>query len=286
MTYPKFIFLAIISATFLAHVIAVYRFNNFADDLIQKVENSRAPQPALQNIPDIILNFVHRAGVDDKALAGTVTLTQKADMRLEKGGDWQALTAKQVISTGEMGFVWLAEQKMGFLTKFRVIDAYVQGEGQLRVRLLGSIPLVNHTGRDADIAEVMRYLSELVWAPDAMIGDLGLNWKVVTERSVYISVTLPVDGNGDGDGGGGDGGIEVGVTYIFDDEGDIVEVHADNRPAEIVDGKAVLRDWRIKVGGYKDFNDRRVPSKGEVGYIYEDGYEAYWRGEVLTYFTR
>lgn len=278
MTYLKFVFLAVITAIFVAHIIAVYRFNNFAENLMQKVENSRAPLPALQYIPDIVLNFVRRAGVDDNALAATVTLTQKADMRLEKGGDWQALTAKQVISTGEIGFVWFAEQRMGFLTKFRVIDAYVQGEGQLHVKLLGSVPLVNYMGSDADIAEAMRYLSELVWAPDAMIGDLGLNWTVITERSVYVSVILPNEADNVGDGG-----IEVGVTYIFDDEGDIVEIHAENRPAEIVDGKAVLRDWRIKVSGYKDFNGRRVPSKGEVGYIYEDGYEAYWRGELLSY---
>lgn len=263
------IFGGILCIALLVHFIAAARFQQFAADLNAQVIAETLPLRGEREIPTAIEKFVLRSGVDPENLARSVRLTQTAEMRLAKGGDWQALTAEQVIATGATGFVWVAEQAMGPLTKFRVIDAYVGGVGRLNVRILGSIPVVNNVGADADVAEAMRYLSELVWAPDAMIGNPNLVWQEEANGVVSVSLDLPA-------------GVAK-VSFMFGDEGDIIEVLAKDRPAELVDGKAVLRDWVIKVGDYQEFDGRRIPTQGEVGYIYDDGYEAYWRGEVISY---
>ncbi len=253
----------------IVHFVAETKFKNVAKGLMQQVATAPKPKLSRTEIPKLILDYVERAGVKPDQLATTIKLTQIAEMRIDKGGDWQSLTAEQIISTGEIGFVWWAEQAIGPIVKFRVIDAYVNGRGRLNVRIMGSIPVGDISGDDVDIAEAMRYLSELVWAPDAMIGNPQLSWKELTDHSVYLSVILPA-GN-------------AGVTFLFDSAGDIVKIIAKDRPAEIVDGKAILRDWQIKIGDYKTLNGRRIPTTGEVGYTYEDGYEAYWRGEVVSY---
>lgn len=252
------------------HFIAEARFKKYAAGLIQQVAAAKPPILVSEDIPQLILDFVKNSGVEPDNLASVIEFRQVAEMRLEKGGDWQGLTAEQIISVGEIGFVWYAEQPMmGFLKKFRVIDAYVAKKGMLNVRVLGSIPMGDVEGEDADFAEAMRYISEMVWAPDAMIGNPALNWQQLTDRSVYVSVDLP-------------SGV-AGATFIFDDAGDIIEVQAKNRPAEMVDGKAVLRDWLIEIGDYKQFGTRRVARHAVVSYLYEDGYEAYWRGDIISY---
>jgi len=259
-----FLFL-ILAAT---HVTLAMKFKSLASDLMDQVSSGPAPVAPTTALPEAILRFTHRAGADRNQLMRTVRLIQSAEMRLKRGGDWQALTADQVISTGAPGFVWLARQTIGPLVKFRVIDAYVKGEGRLNVRALGSIPVANSTGPETDLAEAMRYLAELVWAPDAMLGNPALRWAEQPDGSVTVGLDLA--------------DATAQVTFFFDPEGDIIEVRAKDRPAEV----GVYRDWVIKVGQYRDFGVRRVPAWGEVGYIYPDGYEAYWRGEITSYLVQ
>ena len=59
-------------------------------------------------------------------------------------------------------------------------------------------------------------------------------------------------------------------------------MQADARGA-LEGGKMVSRPWRGLFSAYQDIGGRRVPRRGEVGYIYEGGYAAYFRGEIIAY---
>lgn len=253
----------------IVQLVAVVRFSQFADGLHRQVGAGRAAVLLPDGVPDLIVDYAVRAGVDMDRLARVVSLTQRAQMQLKRGGGWQPLVAKQTISTGEAQFVWQAEQRRGPLLMFRVIDAFVAGRGRLNVRLLGSIPVANYSGPDADRGEAMRYLSELIWAPDAMVGNSDLIWQGVSDTEVRVGLMLP------------DGLAQV--TFRFDDAGDIVGVVAEKRPATDDQGNPVLLDWRCTVFAYGMIGGRRMPIEAEVGYLYADGYEAYWRGEIVGY---
>lgn len=265
----------LLAVLLIAHIVASYQFNQFSAGLIQQVERNVEPTDVgrtpstTQSLPAAILKFVKRSGIENAPITTTIHLTQQSEMRLEKGGEWQELVAQQVIATDKVEFLWLAEQKMGFLTKFKVIDAFVGGKGRLNVRLFGSIPFANNTGLETDKAEAMRYLAELVWAPEAMIRNKNLTWQEHGNGDVSVSTILPH--------------AVAKVRFTFDEQGDIIEVSAKDRPAEIVDGKPITRDWLIKIGDYKQFGDRRIAGYGEVSYLYADGFEAYWHGHVITY---
>ena len=51
-----------------------------------------------------------------------------------------------------------------------MIDAFVQGAGRLTVQLYGLITVANAAGAGIDRGEALRYLAELPWAPDAILG--------------------------------------------------------------------------------------------------------------------
>ncbi len=269
MTKFLFSLIALLLILVVLHGTLAIRFKSLAADLMDQVAGGPAPVLATRTLPAAIIGFTERAGVDQSQLARSVRLSQNAEMRLEKDGDWQPLSAEQIISTGTPGFVWLAEQTIGPMVKFRVIDAYVAGEGRLNVRALGSVPVANSMGPATDLAEAMRYLAELVWAPDAMLGNPALIWQEQPDGSVTVSLKLPHD--------------TARVRFVFNTQGDITEVRARDRPAGANGAQIVLRDWLIRVEDYRDFGDRRVPVRGEVGYIYSDGYQAYWRGEITGY---
>lgn len=285
------VLLAVLGA---AHLALAARFQRLAQQLAAAIPSAaKAPPVAL---PPAVHALAARAGVPpadtaDDAPARRVELRQDCEMRLSRGAPWQAMTAVQTIGVHSPGFVWAARMAKGPLTFVRVIDALaprvasdapaVPGahaahvahgalEGRLHVRLLGSIPIANARGGHIDRGEAMRYLAELPWAPDALRHNAAITWNVIDSTSVEASMALP-DG-------------PATVRFTLDAHGDIVQVDAE-RPTDDTDaqGAPVWRHWRCAMRDYTTMGGRRIPGEGEAGYVYADGYEAYWRGRITAY---
>ncbi len=268
MTKLALIALLLALALAAAQIIAARGFTRTTAGLEDRLRAAAQPT-ARASLPEIVRAFALRGGARPEALAPVVTLTQETEMRLQRGGSWQPMAARQVIVTGAPGFVWTATQRKGSLAMVRVVDSFVDGSGWLSARLLGSIPVASASGPDTDIGEAMRYLAELVWAPDAILGNPDLIWRQVAEDAVEVSLAPPLEA--------------ARVRLRFDTAGDVVEVTARNRPATAPDGTTTYLDWRATLGGYTTIGNRRVPRQGEVGYVYPEGYEPYWRGTITAY---
>jgi hypothetical protein len=262
------------------HLRAVGKFDRYARTAMKHVRSGFGPdsddelQPAA--IPVIVRDFALKAGAAEKSPPLSAFFHQLCEMRMNPDEDWMSLRAEQVIGIRKLGFVWYAEQKKRLFVAMRVVDAYVDGSGFLNVRALGSLPIADMSGPGTDEAELMRYLAELPWAPDAMLHNPQLRWRQLGEKTVEVEA--------------GEGGTLAKVRLYFDDSGDIVEMQADARGRS--EGMEVVpRPWR---GYYSDYRNiegafagdtgfRRIPTKGEIGWVLDDGYFAYWRGQIATY---
>lgn len=251
------------------HLLSSTRFRQLTASLESAVQNAPAPKAVIREIPDIVRAFALRAGVNPDKMARSISLEQSAEIKMSRDGAWQPLEARQSISIAQAGFVWEARQSLGPITKIRIIDAYTGGVGQLQARLMGSIPVANSVGEELNRSELMRYLAELPWAPDALLGNPSLRWKLIEAGVVEVGI-LHADG-------------PVLVRLIFDDTGDIVEMQAKERAVREADGALVLRDWRGYFSDYGQMGGRRIPRKGEVGYLYDGTYDPYWRGRITEY---
>lgn len=232
---------------------------------------ARAGQgPSVQDqtgqLPDLVRDFALRSGARAEAGQLALILTQKAELRLKRGGLFKTFTAHQIVSLGEAAFVWHARRSFGPLTILRVVDAFVGGEGSLEARIFGSLTVAHANGVETTLGEAFRYLAELPWAPDAILGNPALSWKTSGEREAEVKLNTRVG--------------TARVLFRFDEAGDIIEMEARNRPASDPSGKPVRYDWRGRFGDYRQIGDRRLPGYGEVGYVYPEGYEVYFRGRI------
>lgn len=221
------------------------------------------------HIPELVRQFARKSGVPEAASVRGLYLCQEAELRMGPEKPWRRITAQQGIAVLQPGFVWDARQRLGPVTIIRIMDAYVKGAGVLKVRLLGSIPVANLSGGEVDRDELMRYLAELAWAPDALLGNKALRWRALDENVVEVSADCQ--------------GTPVSVRLYFDAVGDICEIQADAR-GEAEEG-AAARPWVGRFSEYGWRGGRRIPTRGEVGYIYDTGYVAYWRGRITAYQT-
>lgn len=262
------------------HLRAVAKFDRYARTAMKHVRKGwgadieELPQPG--PLPELVREFALKAGAAEENPPLSVFFHQLCQMRMNPGDEWMNLQAEQVIGTQKTGFVWYAEQKKKLFVTMRVVDAFVDGRGHLNVRALGSLPIADMSGPGADAAELMRYLAELPWAPDAMLHNPQLRWRQLDENTVEVEA--------------GEGGAFAKLRFTFDDAGDIVEMEADSRGRS--EGMEVVpRPWR---GSYSDYRKiegsfagetgyRRIPTKGEIGWVLDEGYFAYWRGQIATY---
>lgn len=262
------------------HLRAVAKFDRYARDAMKHVRLGWGPDAdgagETDSLPDIVREFALKAGAVETNPPWSVFFHQLCRMRMNPGDEWMNLQAEQVIGVRKTGFVWYAEQKKKLFVAMRVVDAYVDGHGYLNVRALGSLPIADMSGPGADEAELMRYLAELPWAPDAILHNPQLRWRQLDEKTVEVEA--------------GEGGALAKVRLYFDEAGDIVEMQADSRGR--AEGMEVVpRPWR---GSYSDYRKiegsfagktgyRRIPTKGEIGWVLDDGYFSYWRGQIATY---
>lgn len=256
----------------LVHFRSVFTFRRFTAGLVETLLRPVHPQTSQpvdpETLPTLVQSLVRRSGADPNHIIQGVQFRQTARLRMAPDKPWKPIQCSQTIAINEPGFVWVADQKAGPVTSVTVLDAYVSGEGLLEARLFGSIPVARMGGPGAAHSELMRYLAELAWAPDAMYHNSQLRWSEPGNNMVIVEA----------DSAGGPAQIRL----YFDERGDLVEIQADGREAR--EGKtSVMRPWRGIFSDYREIGGRRIPARGEVGYVYDSGYAAYFQGEILDY---
>src|SRR5690606_21042596 len=166
---------------------------------------------------------------------GALVLKQVGEMRLAPDKAWSALTAEHTVSTIEPAFVWHARVQMAPLLDAVVVDRYVVGAGRLEARLLGSVGVALAEGPEAGRGELMRYVAELGWTPEALLYNRALSWRRLSATEFEVLAESA-------------GGLAV-VRLTLNEEGDITQAEADDRPMTVGDG-SVPTPWRARLWDY------------------------------------
>jgi hypothetical protein len=247
-----------------AHVVSAARFRAQVTGLVADIVEG--PETvSRRDLPPKIRRFAEGNIGEPAGPFRAQRITQEAEFRQGPDAAWGAMPATQHIGLGAAAFVWDARSPGPLVPRFAVIDAYVNGTGLLRANLAGSLPVARATGPVIDRSEAMRYLAELAWAPDAILGNPEIIWSQHEDGSVEAAL----------DTGSG----RVSVSFEFDESGDVVGITG-LRPDTAADGTVFTREWRGSFSGYDWIGGRRIPLRGEVGYVESGAFWPYWRGEI------
>lgn len=264
------VFILAALALAVAQAAAAARFRARILKLAARLRDMPATRSADDRLPPVVADFARRAGAVPGARLRIATFAQDGELRLRQGGRFAPTVAWQAIALGRAGFVWDARQSFGPVRVLRVVDAFVGAEGVLDARLFGSVPVARLSGRELALGEAFRYLAELPWAPDAILGNPDLAWRVTGPDAVEVRLATQ--------------GGTARVTFRLDARGDIVGMEAKGRPARDGAGRMVRLDWQGRFADYRQIGPRRLPEFGEVGYVWPDtGYEPYFRGRIRDY---
>jgi hypothetical protein len=219
-------------------------------------------------LPEAVRQLAERLGCEDRGALSQVRLRQVGQMRQGAASAWMGFRARQCIELESCAFEWIA--RTGPLNAIRVKDAFSDGRGRLTAKLFGLFQVAGASNSvDLDRGELMRYLAELAWAPDAILRNRLLQWRVLDDTHLLVSAS--------------DGARRAEVQLTLDQEGRIVEAFAPDRPRAI-GNHFEPSAWRGKFSEYRRLKNRLLPTSAEVGWLDGNAYEVVWRGGI-TYWN-
>lgn len=193
-------------------------------------------------------------------------IQHEGDFRTRPGGRPAPFTSIQNVSVSPRGFVWDAAISMLPLIPVRVRDSYIGGEGAMRGRIGGLVPVVDQSGTpELASGALARWLGEAVWLPSALLPSSELRWDPVDDTSARATLT--------------DRGTQVSMVAHFGGAGEIIRLTADRY--RDVSGRGVLTPWVIELGEYARTSGMMVPMAGTVSWELPEGRFEYWKGRIV-----
>jgi Family of unknown function (DUF6544) len=129
---------------------------------------------SVAGFPEPARRWLRHAIEPGTLLVDAVELQMHGEIKL---GRWRPFTATQAI-VPDAGFVWAAHTRLGGMP-VRGFDSYALGQGTMRWRMAGVIPLQSGDGYDITRSAADRLAAEAVLLPTALVGAI---WRDGPDR--------------------------------------------------------------------------------------------------------
>jgi len=138
------------------------------------IEVGQAPEGPFRippaNLPSAARLYLQHAIALGTPLATAVRVSMRGEIKLRR---WLPFTAEQVIHRTR-GFIWRASTRINGLA-ISGFDRLVDGEGEMRWKLLGLFPVMTASGPDISRSAAGRFMSESAWHPSILCRD-DVSW--------------------------------------------------------------------------------------------------------------
>jgi hypothetical protein len=200
------------------------------------------------NLPLPVQQYLAHAIAPGTPLATICRLRMHGKIKLKR---WRAFKAEQVIAR-DRGMIWQARMRIAGLP-LRGSDRFLDGQGAMLWRLLGTIPVTRASGPDVTRSAAGRIAAESIWLPSWLCDD-RVWWRVA--GSNVAQARLAIDGHA----------AELALTL---DQGRLRSVsllrwgNPDGGPFHEVPFGAFV-DQEARFGGYT------IPVRLRVGWHFDD----------------
>ncbi|MDO7850978.1 DUF6544 family protein [Hymenobacter convexus] len=165
--------------------------------------------------------------------------------------EWVRITGEEYMTACPPGFIW-----QGTTSQFTARDAYEDGHGRLAVHLLGLVPVLHGEGPTYDDGELLRWLTETVLMPTALLPSDELCWIDLDDESARLLFRHR--------------GRSVACIVRFNAANEIEECEALRHQ-----GEAGLQTWVGRFLHYRAWHGVRAPSVLEASWVIDGHRQPY-----------
>jgi hypothetical protein len=242
--------IAVVSAAMIGRFLFNRNVNDEIDGLLQPVvatEPAILTEDDIADLPDPVQRWLRYSDVIGREYPHTVRLKQEGEIRLEPDQAWMPFTAEQYYVTDPPSFIWKIDTRMMSVLPISGRDRYIDGHGNMNIRVLSTVSVVDESGPEMDQGTLLRYLNETMWFPAGAISP-HIEWEEIDANRALAQMTY--------------GGTTVEAVFHFDDEGRITNMVAE-RYQDAGDGTFKFLPWKTPITDYGEFNGMHIPVAGE-----------------------
>lgn len=231
-------------------------------ELLQAAQSVNTISEAeLAGLPKPVQTWLRASGIVGRAGTASVRAVQEGQLRTSPDGKWMPFQAVQYASVYPPAFTWSVRTEMMPGLPLLGRDRYAEGKGQMLIKALALLPVVDEQGPEIDQGSLLRFLGEIVWLPSAALSDY-IQWTAVDEQRARARMSY--------------GGVEAEGLFTFTDSGDFKAFEAE-RYYSRGEEPATLERWQIEAvpGAYAEFDGRRLPSEIKITWKLAEG-DYYW----------
>ncbi|WP_317133065.1 DUF6544 family protein [Adhaeribacter soli] len=173
---------------------------------------------------------------------------------LEK--DWIAIAGEQYFTSRNPGFIWQGKTSM-----FTAIDKFVNGSGNLNVKLFSVYKMVDAKGEKYDQGELLRWLGESAWFPTNLLPTENLRWEAVDDQTANLHYQYQ--------------NLHLQYKVRFNAAGELVSCETRRYM-----GDKSLESWIGRFSNYQEINGMLLPTRVEGAWILKGEEKPYARFEV------
>ncbi|MCW3136656.1 MAG: hypothetical protein N2V77_06960 [Canidatus Methanoxibalbensis ujae] len=218
----------------------------------------------IEGLPEPVQKYLKYTQIIGKEKIKTVRLKQSGNFRMKEDQKWMPIKAEQYFNVDSVEFIWIAKVRIAPLVSIYAKDEFIEGKGNLVVKLLGLIKVVDAKGYEVDHGEILRFLAECIWFPSAFLSDY-IMWEAIDNSSAKATI--------------GYEGINASAIFHFNEKGEVTKITA-KRYRE-VNGKFALEDWEGQIVEYKTFNGVIIPNKVNIIWKLKTGDFCYDKVEII-----
>lgn len=230
------------------------------NDQIVKLYNSKSETEKFivndtTDLPIIVSKYLDYAIPDKSNIPNFAIVNQKALFRTSEKGSFSDLIAVQHYSLRFPGFVWVADLKTSSIIPIKAIDTYINGKGNVLIKLLSSITISDETGQLMDQSSLMRYFVEAPFIPFILLPSNKVEWTLINPSTAKAQ--FYIDGN------------KYSMDVSFNQKGEIIKIFTKDRYRTTNVGY-VKTGFTARFENYKDFNGVKIPTYAEIEWNEKD----------------
>jgi hypothetical protein len=143
----------------------------------------------LTSLPEPVQRWLHSTGIvgHKEILSGWIR--QEAQMKIKPSQrKWFSAHAQQTFTVVQPAFIWTVQMKMTPFITVTGRDKFVEGNGEMLIRMNSLLTLVNEKGAKLNEGTLQRFLGEIVWYPSAALSPY-IVWEAIDEFSAKATLS-------------------------------------------------------------------------------------------------
>jgi hypothetical protein len=235
--------------------------------LAQPLSTAVITEADLEPLPEPVRRYVRLSGAVGQPRVHHFRAVWRGRIRSLATDPWMPFTAEQVNFTNEPARFFMMEARRGGLP-VDVYHVFNTNGAFMKVRLLSLLPLVEADGPEVRQSETVTIFNDMcLLAPDSLISP-AVRFESVDEHTTRAFYSL--------------GDHTISASLSFNDRCELVEFTSDDRLATMEDGFVQMR-FSTPVRGYREFNSRRVFTRGRAIWHPPEGEYTYLELELIDY---